>query len=187
MRAQVWLMPRLKLPTPASPSGCGVSRSTLSPSPSWPAALLPQQYSTAVVSKVTFAHACELPVAMADALLIPVACTGTALSTVDPRPRLSPLPQHHTVPSLRTAQVNEFPALMSTASVIPLTGDANKLFVVVPLPSWPNKLAPQQCTAPLSTSAQAWSAPADTLVYVGAAIATGTELSVSAVMASHVA
>lgn len=42
---------------------------------------------------------------------------------------------------------------------VPLTGTGTSLLVVVPFPSSPERLSPQQSTAPLDIAAQLWDAP----------------------------
>jgi hypothetical protein len=80
------------------------------------------------------------PATMATAPLSLVTCTGA--SDVPPKPpvpnwptELSP--QHHAVPSTRTAQVCSPPAATDTTLVRPETATGVVLKVVVPLPSSP--------------------------------------------------
>jgi hypothetical protein len=57
------------------------------------------------------------------------------------------------VPFARTAHEWSRPALIALASVKPLTKTGIDESVVVPLPSWPSALPPQQLTLPLAINA----------------------------------
>jgi hypothetical protein len=59
------------------------------------------------------------------------------------------------------AQVWSLPALSETTSSM-LTCTGTVLDTVVPSPSWPWWLYPQQSTSPSVSRAQVWSPPADT-------------------------
>ncbi len=56
-------------------------------------------------------------------------------------------PQHHNSPAVFTAHVDSFPTAISVASVNPVETGVSE-GVVVPSPSWPLKLKPQQNTSP---------------------------------------
>jgi len=115
--------------------------------------------------------------------------TGAELEMVVPLPSRPSklLPQQLTAPVFNNAHVWELPAVIETAvadpSVNAATATGTKLEVVLPLPSSPLPLKPQQLTAPVFNNAHVWellavieTAVADTSV--NAATATGTELSV---------
>jgi hypothetical protein len=72
-------------------------------------------------------------------------------------------PQHFTEPVVSRAQAKPEPTLTDVAlTVVPLmpeTGTAKELLVVVLLPSAPSVFAPQQWTAPVLSTAQAEVAP----------------------------
>jgi hypothetical protein len=69
------------------------------------------------------------------------------------------------------------PAATAVAFVIPLTAAGVGLFVVVPLPSWPELFQPQHLTVPPMRRAQLWYSPAVIAVAVVIPLtATGVEL-----------
>jgi hypothetical protein len=83
--------------------------------------------------------------------------TGTSESVVVPSPR-SPNsldPQQSIVPEASTAH-GEAPSPLVTliALVMPVTATGMSESVVVPSPSCPSPLYPQQCTVPVASSAQ---------------------------------
>src|ERR1043166_2364777 len=89
-------------------------------------------------------------------------------------------PQHHTVPSTRTAHVWRNPAASDTTFVRPLTGRGMELFGVVPFPSCPESLNPQQLAVPVMRIAQVWKLPAAMEIVVPRPLTgTGTTLAVS--------
>lgn len=137
------------------------------PVPSWPFALLPQQRTLPDVRSAQV----WLPPAEIDTM--PVSAVPAALSTVtgafrwvavpSPRRELVLRPQHRAVPLESRAHVCDVPALTCVAVVIPLTAVEAKLSeVVVPVPSWPLALLPQQRTPPEVSTAQVWVPPAET-------------------------
>src|SRR3954463_6120677 len=69
-------------------------------------------------------------------------------------------PQHHTVPSTRSAHVCRNPAASERMFVSPLTATGAELDAVVPFPSCPESLKPQQRTVPVLRTAQVWKLPA---------------------------
>ena len=76
-------------------------------------------------------------------LASPLTATGVGLLVVLPLPSWPSklLPQHCTPPPLVRAQVWEFAALIaSTPLASPLTATGVGLSLVLPLPSWPEKL-----------------------------------------------
>jgi hypothetical protein len=77
------------------------------------------------------------------------------------------------VPSLRSAHVSKPPAAIVVASLIPVTGTGAVELVVVPLPSSPLVLSPQQRTMPSASLAQVWSHSALTAVALVMSV-TGT-------------
>jgi len=87
----------------------------------------------------------------------PETWTGTELFFVVPFPswpeRLRP--QQRTPPPAATAQVWAPPAAISTTpEASPVTWTGTELFFVVPFPSWPERLSPQQLTPPDVVMAQ---------------------------------
>src|SRR5580692_7508454 len=91
------------------------------------------------------------PIAICTAGGRPVTWTGTELSLVEPLPSspFPPLPQHHTLPSVSSAQVCLPPASICVAFAgRPVTATGVCRSVVVPSPSWPLLLDPQQNTSP---------------------------------------
>ena len=77
------------------------------------------------------------------------------------------------VPSSWSAQECELPAEMAVASVMRLTCTGNGVSLVVPFPSCPLLLLPQQDIAPPSRSAQVWMLPA-VMAVASEMSATGT-------------
>lgn len=83
--------------------------------------------------------------------------TGAVAWVVVPLPScpLAFRPQQRAVPSERRTQVCELPAVTCVAVVMPVTAvDANARPVVLPTPSCPLTLEPQQRTAPVDSNAQ---------------------------------
>src|SRR4051794_17314023 len=74
-------------------------------------------------------------------------------------------PQHHSVPSVRVAQVKDQPGL-TCAHVVPPTWVGVLWSVQSPTPSWPRSLSPQHQRVPSVRVAQVWKAPAETLAQV---------------------
>ena len=88
------------------------------------------------------------------------------------------------------AHVWASPAVIETAVTPPInafTATGTELVTVVPLPSRPEPLLPQQLTAPVFNNAHVWASPAviETAVAppVNAFTATGTKLSIGGVVA----
>ena len=111
--------------------------------------------------------------------------TGTKLSVVLLLPScpLKLLPQQLTAPVFNNAHVWKTPAVIETAVAPPINGftaTGTELVTVVPLPSRPERLWPQQLTAPVFNTAHVWepSAVIETAVAppINAFTATGTEL-----------
>ena len=103
--------------------------------------------------------------AVADPSVNAATATGTKLSVVLPLPScpLKFLPQQLTAPVFNNAHVWEPPAVIETAvapSVNAFTATGPELEVVVPLPSCPSSLLPQQLTAPVFNTAHVWELPA---------------------------
>jgi hypothetical protein len=90
------------------------------------------------------------------------AAVGTALAAVGPPDGETSTgddgaalhPQQLTLPSGRRTQVYMKPAATAVASVIPDTDTGVWLADVVPSPSWPPALSPQQTTPPPERRAQ---------------------------------
>ena len=156
--AHVFAEPALMAATPlAGPERTGTlawpRRGTLVPiSPYW---FLPQHMAVPVAVS---AHACVSPMEIALTLLDrPTTSTGVALSTAVPLPSWPPslAPQHLTPPPAVTTQVLMPPAAIATTGPPrPTTSTGVRLPAVVPLPSWPERLRPQQLTPPAIVSAQ---------------------------------
>ena len=99
------------------------------------------------------------------------------------RPK-SLLPQQLTAPVFNNAHVWASPAVIETAVTPPInafTATGTELVTVVPLPSRPEPLFPQQLTAPVFNNAHVWAWPAVIETAgtppVNAFTATGTKLS----------
>ena len=86
--------------------------------------------------------------------------TGTELSIGVPPSSSTFWPQQVAVPVARSAQVWEAPAVIAVAPESPETSVGARRSVVVPSPSWPEKLEPQHLTVPPVRSAHVWSSPA---------------------------
>ncbi|MDH5337026.1 MAG: hypothetical protein OEW20_11965, partial [Nitrospira sp.] len=147
------------------------------PFPSWPLSLAPQHH---IVPSVKRAQLWAPPVAMAATLLSPMSTglgeQGTASPTSQTRDggALGPSwchkfsPQHHTVPSAKRAQLwlpPSKPALGDSRTPVALAAIAVTLLSpvtvwgveelsVVPFPSWPSELTPQQDTVLSAKRAQ---------------------------------
>ncbi len=151
------------------------------PTPPWPYASSPQQYS---VPEVVTAQLFLKPAATAATPpLRPIGEAGVRRPVVVPSPSWPKplLPQHSVPPDVITAQVWASPP--SSEATPPPTAEATTgtvWLVVEPSPSWPLAFAPQHTTMPLVFSAQVWYAPAamaDTPL-ARPETATGVELSV---------
>jgi hypothetical protein len=142
--------PELRPATATGVLGCEVLLS-----PSWPWALLPQHCTAPVLKR---AQVWALPTAMpATPELRPNTATGVLRLTevVSPSWPWALLPQHCTAPVLKRAQVWALPTAMpATPELKPETATGVLRFVVLPSPSWPSKLRPQHCTAPVLKRAQ---------------------------------
>src|SRR5207248_7590358 len=94
---------RASIPPLLPLTATGVATLTISPFPSWPASLCPQQ---ATVWSESRAHVCPDPAAIAVALVTPVA-TGKDEPVVLPPPSCppSPAPQQNTAPFTKRAQL----------------------------------------------------------------------------------
>jgi hypothetical protein len=91
--------------------------------------------------------------------------TGVGLFVVVPFPSWPELfsPQHNTVPVGERAHVWYPPAaIVAMPGPNPETPTGTELFFVVPFPSWPEVLRPQQRTSPPAVSAHVWKPPVDT-------------------------
>src|SRR5947199_132821 len=75
----------------------------------------------------------------------------------------------------RLAGHDVLPELPALAAPHCTTRTGVRLVTVVPLPSWPNRLSPQQYTPPLGVAPHVWSPPAETTANVRPP-ATGTGL-----------
>jgi hypothetical protein len=164
-------MTPLNVPLPPTPvTWTGVEEPVVVPSPSWPLSFRPQQYTAPPVVR---AQVCDSPAttpAIPDRVPLPptpTTWTGVDEFPVVPSPRRpsAPLPQQNTAPEPFTAQACSVP---SPSAVIPVrvpepptpttwTGVAES--VVVPLPSCPLLLRPQQYMAPESSTAQVKTPP----------------------------
>src|SRR6478735_4824624 len=86
-------------------------------------------------------------------------CRGFFTGAVLPTPSWAKLfrPQHHRVPSVLMPQVVA-PLVLIDCHPVSATATGTALPFVVPLPSWPNWLAPQQVAPPqtLSTTWPEW-------------------------------
>ena len=141
------------------------------PLPSSPQVLLPQ-HETVPLS--WSAQVCASPVAMAVASSTPATWTGAeedSPSLFCPLPSCPAvlLPQHEMVPSRLSAQecpllASSPPAAMAVASSMPVTGTGTSESSLVPLPSCPCSLLPQQAISPVCCRAQVWLLPAATAI-----------------------
>jgi hypothetical protein len=148
--------------TPDTPgTGTGTDDATgRLPSPSCPTVLSPQQLT---VPAIVRAQVKPKPGATSATPVSPLTTTGDPESTVSPLPSAPPTfePQHRTVASSSTAQVRLLPTPIDTAESMPATAvGAPSSPPMVPLPSCPSKLSPQQITCPPSVSAHVWLFPA---------------------------
>src|SRR5947208_1469393 len=110
----------------------------------------------------------------------PTTVTGVNASAVVPLPSRPSLfwPQHCAEPPWRRVQLCATPDVMAVAVVIPVTVAEGVVAIaplVVPLPSWPKLLSPQQRTVPSWRSAQVCSAPAATAAGMIPLTVTGVE------------
>src|SRR5882672_7994439 len=69
------------------------------------------------------------------------------------------MPQHQTAPSAVSPQVNGPWAWTETNACPPVTGVGTHRFVLVPSPSWPGRLSPQQYVVASVATAQVWTLP----------------------------
>ena len=118
------------------------------PSPSCPLPLLPQQRTPPArrTAQLEFP-----PDAICRTGPRPETATGVDRSSIEPSPSCASrlYPQHRTDPSLRRAQKWLNPALISTTSARPGTAPAvPRGEVLLPSPSCPRLLSPQQRTLP---------------------------------------
>src|SRR5262245_39069454 len=130
-----------------------------------PKTVLPQQRTVPLASN---AQVWNDPDAIATAVVMPVTATGMRLSTpAAPMPLpscpLSLVPQQRTVPSNSSAHEKLAPAVTATAvgRSVTSTGTITRASVLVPLPSCPTLLEPQQRTVPSSLTWQVWTLPAE--------------------------
>ena len=135
------------------------------PLPTARSALLPEQYTRPFVNR---AQACPSPATTAATPVSGDVSTGpkkkvgrsrcVTVSLQSPSWPKSLLPQHRPVLSEIVAQVVWFPAEMSMTDVsTPLLSGLRTrpgVGLVVPLPSWPRELSPQQRTVPLFNRAE---------------------------------
>ena len=142
-------------PLPRPDTATGTLRRVVVPSPSWPLLLKPQ-HSTApacVSAQVWY----EPMFTAATPLPRPVTATGRELLALAPCPSWPEVPRpQHTRPRLAVMAQLISPKASSamTPASRPTTSTGKVLEVVVPSPSWPEKLPPQQRTAPALVSAQ---------------------------------
>src|SRR2546428_5554873 len=96
-------------------------------------------------------------------LVSPTTSTGVERSLVVPSPSSPSMlsPQHLTPPALVSAQVWKTPAaIAATPPPRPETSTGAWRSVVVPSPSWPERLKPQHLTPPALVSAHECDSPA---------------------------
>jgi hypothetical protein len=157
------------------------------PVPSCPRVLSPQQDTLPAVCAHEFWAPVDVGLPPALIVLTPVrslTATGVADWLVLPLPS-APLvlsPQHLTVPAVSSAQVWNCPPTTAAAPLAELIVVANTgvvELVVLPLPSWPFVLSPQQLTAPVVETPQEWARPAEMSTSVARPL-TGTGLGVLA-------
>jgi hypothetical protein len=99
------------------------------------------------------AQSCELPTEI-DRTPPPSPDGVTGTDEVVPLPSPVYMPQQRTPPFVRSAHESWTPVdTAATPDDSPLTLTGVVLDVVVPLPSWPNALSPQQRTPPPSVTA----------------------------------
>src|SRR6476661_10164162 len=113
----------------APATATGSVRTVVVLSPSWPPRLSPQQYA---LPSAVRAHAWPPPTVSwvkvrAVVTAFGVSCFGVAEERA---------PQQYALPSVVRAQVSASPAPMPWKASPPLTTVGERLFVVVPLPSW---------------------------------------------------
>jgi len=135
-------------------TGPGIDREVAFPSPSWPHSLLPQQKSRLPLSS---AQAWVVPMARLCALLSPITLTGVKRFSVLPSPRLPSVlaPQQRTEPLPRRAHAAKSDAAISTTPLVnPVTCTGALRARLLPSPSCPTTLEPQQCTDPAWVNAQ---------------------------------
>ena len=128
------------------------------PLPSWPALSDPQHHR---VWSGRMPQVWPKPTDRRSQAPVPATWTGVVLLPVAPLPRVAP-PQHQAEPSVRVAHVLELrePASTLTQPVpAPVTGTGDRRSVVVPSPSWPALLPPQQRIVVSLRSAQPWVLP----------------------------
>src|SRR5437867_8719544 len=146
------------------PTGVGADRGVVVPSPSSPKNWVPQHRAEPFAPR---AQACPLPVTTDSNNSPPTTRTGSALQTNLPSPS-SPLrsdPQQYTCPvSVMPHVCGVFgpDACTSAQTISPTTGRGSAREVIVPSPSWPKVLAPQQWACPPMFRPHAKRAPAAT-------------------------
>src|SRR3954453_7264647 len=140
-------------------TSAGLARNVRDPSPSCPNRFSPQDQTrlAPVCGSSVSTRLKEYPAATATALLRPAIWTGWRS---EPLPYVSRSPHRHTLPSERTASPRLRPAAMSTTFVRPVTRLDHSRLVVVPSPSAPVLLSPQDHTVPLGLSARVCSSAA---------------------------
>src|SRR5690606_15624168 len=134
--------------------------------PSWPYWLLPQHHT---VPPERIAQVCG-PLDFGPPARTAIASVrfSTWSGTLDCPALVTPswpywlLPQHQTVPLLRTAHVYRSPALTSMASSMVETWTGTQELSEPLLPSWPFELRPQQEIRPFAGRAHVWISPACT-------------------------
>src|SRR5207249_4229317 len=170
-----------KVSPPPTPSG--VVLPVVVPSPSWPLLLSPQQYAApTVVMPQVFRN----PALTAAKVSPPETAAGVELLVVVPLPSWPWLfsPQQYAAAALVTPQV--WPNAVSYRLALSVwktsppetgTGTGVALPVVVPLPSSPSLLSPQQYAAPAVVTPQVWTPPVLSVAKVSPPeTATGVEL-----------
>jgi hypothetical protein len=160
--AQVAPEPAAIADTPVSPSApTGSGESSIVPLPSWPPVFSPQQRTRPLASN---AQLWARPETSAVAPEIPETVTGRGDETIEPSPSWPAplLPQQRTEPATR-AQLNASPADSPVAapprSTTSIGDSMNRKSPLLPLPSWPALLSPQQATRPAAKIAQPLRSP----------------------------
>jgi hypothetical protein len=153
-RTHEWLLPRLSDTAPviggpptASSTGAARAREVVLPSPSWPEPPAPQHHTPPLPSRP---HRNPEP---ASRSMTPASGVPSVLriwTAEVPKP----LPQHHTVPPVRSAQACSVPAAIAVASAIAALVESRAWVHVgtggpaIPNPSSPEAFSPAHHTVP---------------------------------------
>jgi hypothetical protein len=152
--AREWFSPAAMSPTPdpRAATCTGVTALVVDPMPSWPKPFAPQAHA---VPSGLIARVCDPPAAMATAVPSDATSVGFRRSVVVPSPSwpASFAPHARTLPFASSARLCRAPAAIATTFESPETWTgARRSAAVVPSPSCPSVLSPQDQTVPSTFS-----------------------------------